>query len=217
MDAVHGFVHGEGDVEATLRRVTQLAVEAVGADMAGITILDDRGHHGTVVHTDRMVPEIDQTQYDSDRGPCLDAARRHEVVEVADTRRDDRWPEFAAAARAHGVLSTLSVPVVATNGLGALNFYNGTVSFFDDDARRLAGLFAGQCSVASRYWSAASESMNLTAAMQTRAVIEQAKGVIMATGHCSAEEAFELLRVQSQHENRKLRDIAAEIVAQQSR
>jgi len=116
------------------------------------------------------------------------------------------------------VLSTLSVPVVvASDGLGALNFYAGTTSFFDDDARRLAELFAGQCSVASQYWSVATESTNLSAAMQSRAVIEQAKGVIMATSHCSAEQAFDVLRVQSQHENRKLRDIAAELVARQSR
>ena len=218
MDVVHAFVHGDGDVEATLRHVASLAVEAVGADMAGLTIRDDRGRQATVVYTDRMIPEIDQAQYEHDSGPCVDAARTHEVVEIEDTRREARWPEFAAAAREHGVLSTLSVPVVvATDGLGALNFYDGTASFFDDAARRLAALFAGQCSVTSQYWGAASESMNLMAAMQSRAVIEQAKGVIMATSHCSEEQAFDLLRAQSQHENRKLRDIAAEIVARQCR
>jgi len=85
MDVVHAFVHGEGDVDGTLRRVTDIAAEAVGADMAGLTIRDDGGHQGTVAYTDRMVPEIDQAQYDNDRGPCVDAARTREVIEIEDT------------------------------------------------------------------------------------------------------------------------------------
>jgi hypothetical protein len=218
MEVVHAFVHGDGGMDETLRQVAELGVEAVGADMAGLTIRDERGRPTTVVYTDRMVPEIDQVQYDWDRGPCLDAARTQQVLEIDDMRSDDRWPEFAAAAVAHGVLSSLSVPVVViANGLGALNFYDGTTSFFDDDRRRLAGLFAGQCAVTSQYWTAAYEAMNLATAMQSRATIEQAKGVIMATTRCSAEEAFDVLRAQSQQENRKLRDIAAEIIARQAR
>jgi len=218
MDVVHSFVQGEGDVEGTLRDVTELAVEAVGADMAGLTIRDERGRPSTVVYTDRMVPEIDETQYDNDRGPCLESSRTQQVLVADDLRTDDRWPEFAAAAREHGVLSSLSMPVVvAAHGLGALNFYAGTPGFFDADARRLADLFAGQCAVASQYWTASNESMNLAAAMKSRAIIEQAKGVIMATTRCTADEAFDLLRVQSQQENRKLRDIADEIVNRQTR
>src|SRR4051812_29723168 len=218
MDLVHGFVHGEGDVEGILHQVAELSVAAVGADLAGLTIRDERGRATTVVYTDRIVAEIDQAQYDSDLGPCLDAARTRAVFEVDDMRSEERWPEFAAAAREHGVLSSLSVPVVvAANGLGALNLYDAAASFFDDDARRLASLFAGQCAVTSQYWSAAHESINLAAAMQSRAVIEQAKGVIMATAHCSADEAFELLRLQSQQENLKLRDLAAQIVSRQAR
>jgi hypothetical protein len=219
MDVVHAFVHGAGEMDRTLRQVAELAVEAVGADMAGLTIRDERGRPTTVVYTDRMVPEIDQVQYDWDRGPCVDAARTKQVLEIEDARTDERWPEFAAAAISHGILSTLSMPVVVvTDGLGALNFYDGTASFFrDDDKRRLAELFAGQCAVTGLYWTAANEAMNLTTAMQSRATIEQAKGVIMATMRCSAEEAFDVLRSQSQQENRKLRDIAAEIIARQAR
>jgi GAF domain-containing protein len=165
-----------------------------------------------------MVPVIDEAQYEHDRGPCLDAARSGTTFEVGDVHTETRWPEFAAAAAEHGIRSSLSVPVVvASDGLGALNFYAGMPSFFDDDARRLAGLFAGQCAVTSQYWSAANASLNLAAALKSRAVIDQAKGVIMATAHCGEDEAFGLLRIQSQQENRKLRDIAAEVVSRQDR
>ena len=219
MEVVHAFVHGEGDMELTLRNVTDLATEAVGAAMAGLTIMDDRGRASTVVYTDRMVAEIDQAQYDNDRGPCLDAARTKEIFEVQDTQDEGRWPEFAASANAHGVRSTLSVPVVvAADGLGALNFYGSEPSFFaGDDKRRMAILFAGQAAITSQYWTAAQEATNLTAAMESRAAIEQAKGIIMATTRCTADEAFDLLRQQSQRENRKLRELAVEPVERQPR
>jgi AmiR/NasT family two-component response regulator len=64
------------------------------------------------------------------------------------------------------------------------------------------------------YWTAVESSVNLTAAMEHRGVIEQAKGILMALHHCGPEEAFDLLRRRSQAENRKLRDIAIELVAQ---
>src|SRR4051812_43296894 len=193
IEKVTAFVHGDGDVEATLHEIAELSIEATGADMAGLTIRGENGRATTAVYTDAMVPEIDQAQYDNDRGPCLDAARTLQTLEVPDTQRDDRWPEFAAAAATHGVRSTLSIPiVVADDGLGALNFYDRTPGFFDDAKRAAARMFAGQCAVTSRYWSAAHKAATLAAALQTRAVIDQAKGVIMARTGRSADEAFEL-------------------------
>jgi GAF domain-containing protein len=218
IETVQEFVGGTGDVEQTLREVAELATGAVGADMAGLTIRDERGRATTVVYTDRMVPEIDQAQYDNDRGPCLDASRAQQVFRIDDTMSDSRWPEFAKAARTHGVRSSLSIPVVvAARGLGALNFYDGNPSFFDAEKTRVANLFAAQCAITAQYWAVAHEATTLADAMQSRAVIEQAKGVIMATTRCPADDAFDLLRDQSMQENRKLRDIAAEIVDRQTR
>lgn len=218
MMVVQEFVQGSGDLEATLSDILAAATEALGADMAGLTIRDERGRPTTVVYTERMVVEIDQTQYDFDRGPCLDAARTHTIFEVEDTRTDNRWPEFAASAAAHGVHSSLSMPVVAAdNDLGALNFYDHRVSYFDQGKREIAALFAGQCAVAGLYWTTANEATGLAKAMESRAVIEQAKGILMATTGSSAEDAFDLLRQQSQAENRKIRDVAAEIAERQKR
>src|SRR3954453_21702867 len=112
MSLVQEFMQGAGDLEQTLTDIAVVATDALGTDMAGLTIRDERGRPTTAVYTDRMAPEIDQAQYDSDRGPCLDAARTHTVFEVQDTRTDDRWPEFAASAARHGIRSSLSMPVV---------------------------------------------------------------------------------------------------------
>lgn len=218
MKLVQSFTAGPGDIEATLQELTQVALEAVGSDMAGLTVRDERGRPTTVVFTDRMVPEIDQAQYDSDRGPCLDASRTRTVFEIEDMASDGRWPEFARAAVEHGIHSSLSIPVVAaSNGLGALNFYGRGRASFDGRKRAVAELMAGQCSITALYWQHANQAAGLAAAMESRATIEQAKGILMGVTGCSPDDAFDLLRQQSQAENRKLRDIAQEIVERQRR
>lgn len=214
--AANRFVQGHAELEPTLQVIAAAAVEALGATMAGLTIRDERGRPTTVVYTDQMVSEIDQVQYDYDRGPCLDAARTHTVFEVDETAVEQRWPEFAEAAARHGMHSSLSMPVVvADDGLGALNFYDAQPSFFDQEKRHAAEMFAAQCATVGLFWSVKHEADTLAVAMQSRASIEQAKGVIMATTGSTPDEA--LLREQSQRENRKLRDIADEIVARQKR
>ena len=99
---------------------------------------------------------------------------------------------------------------------GGLNFYASEGRTFDEGDLRLAQSFAIQASTvvsnALAYWGAFDQAANLTLAMEHRAEIEQAKGILMATQRCTADEAFDLLRRASQRENRKLRDIAAELV-----
>ncbi len=73
----------------------------------------------------RRAPEIDSAQYETGIGPCLDAFRHQEVFRIDDTTKDDRWPPFSEAAAAHGIHSTVSLPLVANHeGLGALNLYS---------------------------------------------------------------------------------------------
>jgi transcriptional regulator with GAF, ATPase, and Fis domain len=219
VDVLAAFVGRSGDLETTLRDLVRLGVEAIGADMAGLTVRDQRGRPTTAVFTDDAVVSIDQAQYDHGRGPCLDAARTHAILRVDDTAADRRWPEFARVASSNDVRSSLSVPlVVGDEGLGALNIYDRRVAYFEPAERQqTSALFAGQCSIAALYWGVATEATNLAAALLSRATIEQAKGIVMATTGCGADEAFNLLREQSQTENRKLRDIAAEVVSRQKR
>lgn len=218
MNVVQTFVQGGADVEETLREPAELAVEAVDADMAGLTVRDERHRPTTVVYTDHMVPELDQTQYDWDSGPCLDASRTHTVSQIDDSKTDTRWPEFAAAAAKHGIRSVLSLPVVGGGkDLGALNFYDHRVARYDESSIELGKLFAGQCAIVGLHWTVANEAVNLAAALEHRGTIEQAKGVIMTTTGCSPDDAFDLLREQSQRENRKVREIAQEIVDCQKR
>jgi GAF domain-containing protein len=212
----------DGSLTDMLTRVSALAVDAmVAAEFAGITMILD-GRVSTQAFTDPTSPEIDQAQYVSGRGPCLDAFRRSRVVVVDELDGDGRWPEFAAAALARGVHSTLSLPLSAgDSALGALNLYAAIPCAFGEVDVAAGQLFAAQAAVllanAQSYWGARLSSEHLQLAMQSRASIEMAKGIIMSSMSCGPDEAFQVLVRQSQHENRKLREIAAEIVARAAR
>lgn len=222
LEALTGFVAGRQTLHETLLAVAHLGCAAVDADMAGLTLLDLDGRPTTAVCTAEGAAALDQAQYDVDDGPCLDAYRRQVVNRLGDIAADGRWRSFAAEARARGIRSSLSVPlVVAGEGIGALNFYDHRSANFSAEDEDAGLLFAGQAaavaSVASAYWEQAAAAEGLRQAMASRAVIEQAKGVIMASMGCGGETAFTVLRQQSQAENRKLREIAQEIVDRQRR
>lgn len=204
----------------TLQRVAEITTEAMAsADMAGITLLDDSGAPVTAVFTADEAPEIDSGQYESGRGPCLDAWRGKRVVRIDDIDQAAAdYPEFCKAAASYGVRSTLSLPMVAgERGIGALNLYARTPDGFDagDEAvgLDLAAAAAIVLANANDYWEASQLSEQLTQAMRSRAVIEQAKGMLMGQSpNLGPDDAFDLLRRASQRENIKLRDIAQRIV-----
>ena len=211
------FVVGRQTLGETLDQVARLACETVpGASVAGLTLLKD-GRPQTSVFTDRTSPEIDQVQYDADAGPCIDAMRLGQILKVESTKEEERWPEFRQAAQERGILSTLSMPLlVAGEAVGALNLYARTERAFDETQEGIAAGFAAQVSVAvanaQAYWEAKDVADQLHEAMRSRAVIEQAKGMLMSAQGCSADEAFDLLVRASQRSNRKLREIAEELV-----
>lgn len=208
---------GDQTLSATLHRVAELSMTALPqVSHVGITLLVD-GRPGTAIFTHPEVPEIDQAQYRTGSGPCLDAFRNGVPYVIDSTLEAGDWQEFRDSAARHGVLSSMSLPLIAHAGpIGALNMYSETEGAFEPEDLEVGGAFASQAAFvlanAQAYWDARMFSENMTQAMQSRAQIEQAKGIIMGTSGCSADEAMSLLVQQSQHQNIKLRDIAREIV-----
>jgi len=207
----------EEALDDTLQRVADLACRNLGgADLAGVTLLRD-GRPTTAVFTDTTSPEIDSAQYETGVGPCLDAWRHQRVFRIESTADDEQWPAFSQACLEHGVESTISFPLgVRGNGIGALNLYSKAPSAFSDEDEQIGMLFAEQASVAltnaQLYDSAYRLTQQLQEALTSRAVIDQAKGILMAQHGVGPDEAFNVLRTTSQRENRKLRDIAQELV-----
>lgn len=218
--ALSQFLIAQTSIGDTLLRVSQITTDAMPtAEMAGITLVGEDGTPKTGVFTDDEAPEIDKAQYGSGRGPCLDSWRQGRVVRLDDlSSAVDRYPEFVKVAGSHGVRSTLSLPLVAGDDrLGAMNMYSREVGGFTEEDEAIGVDLTATAAIvlanASAYWEAARMSQQLAEAMRSRAVIEQAKGILMARSPAlSADDAFALLRQASQRENVKLRDIAQRIV-----
>jgi GAF domain-containing protein len=205
-------------LDSVLQRVVELAQRAIpGASEVSVTLVSDT-NATTAAFSGRLAAELDDTQYDAGRGPCMEAAIGGEVVEVPDFAVETRWPELTAAANHRGLRSSLSTPIpVQVQLQGAVNIYSSEPHAFDDDDREMARTFASYAAVAIAnmhlYENTRALAENLQKAMEYRAVIEQARGILMSQRRVTAAGAFELLSAASQRSNRKLRDIAAAIVA----
>jgi GAF domain-containing protein len=215
--ALSRFFVGASTVEETLTKVTQLTKQAIpAAELVGITMMVE-GRQRTAVFTDEAAPEIDQAQYDSGEGPCLAAFEESRITTIADTHEPGEWPSFRTAAAEHGIRSTMSFPLLMEEGaIGAMNLYSRDVRAFDEDASKAGEVFAAHAAIVlantKAYWDAHELSTRLMASTQSRAVIEQAKGILMAAEGADEDQAFDILVRASQRENVKLRDIARRIV-----
>ena len=206
-------------MEELLQTVADLAKTVMpGPTEVSVTLLV-KDNPSTVASTGQLVTDLDETQYDRDHGPCLHAARTGELTEIADTRTDSRWPDYMPRAAEHGNLSSLSVPLAideAEQVSGALNIYAREPHAFDGDSRSAATKFAPYAAVAAgnlhAYRSARDMADNLQIALASRAVIDQAKGILMERFKLTADQAFQVLAEASMRANRKLRDVAEQLV-----
>jgi GAF domain-containing protein len=208
----------EESLETTLGRVAGLACRTIpGCEMASLTMM--RGSRpSTAVQTDPEVAPLDTAQYQGMGGPCLEAYATRQIIRLDLVEENGvRWPEFTAAAAGAGVLSVLAVPLtVGRSAVGALNLFSKTKRGFTAADEETAGLFSEQaavaCANAEVYWRTYSLTEHLREALESRDVIGQAKGILMARRSCNADAAFEALRKASMRTNKKLRDIADEVV-----
>ena len=204
-------------MEAMLQRIAELAKQVIpGVAEASVTLIaNDKAT--TAAYTGPLALDLDETQYGRGYGPCLEAAVGEELRGIADARTETRWPDYARTCVERGALSSLTVPVPVHQTVhAALNLYALGAHAFDDGAAALARTFASYAAVAMGnvhvYETTRERAENLEIAMQTRAVIEQAKGILMAQRRCDAAAAFNILAAASQRANRRLREIAAAIV-----
>ncbi|MGY1617852.1 ANTAR domain-containing protein [Geodermatophilus sp. SYSU D00691] len=206
-------------LEEILGEITDLARRSIpGAESTSITLIrDDKGF--TAAHSGQMALDADELQYERGYGPCLDAGRGNVVLRIDDMTTEQRWPDYVARVRELGVGSSLSVPLpYQGTSIGALNIYSSTPRAFASAESLEAGLEVAEAIAvavvnADAHAQLGEQARHMRLAMDSRAVIEQAKGVLMAQRHIDAEQAFEVLREASQRYNRKLRDIAQGIVA----
>ncbi|MBB5957981.1 GAF domain-containing protein [Saccharothrix tamanrassetensis] len=204
-------LHQQAGTQDTFDEIVRAAVETVpGAQHAGLMTVVGKHEVQTVSTTDALPGEVDQAQFDTGQGPCLDALFKDKIVSMPDVSRETRWPAFTERAGLLKVSSMLSFQLfVQDDDLGALNLYSPEVEAFDEESRHIGSLFAGHAAVAL---AAAQEREHLTEAMRTRDLIGQAKGILMERHKLTGDQAFTLLMRASQRANIKLRDLAEKLV-----
>jgi hypothetical protein len=201
-----------------LNMILEAAVEALGFDAATVTARqgDDMA---TVAATDQRLVALDDAQYETGEGPCLAVLDPHDPISLNDAGElEDRWEYFSRTAAHLGVHSTLSMhlPVDSADVAASLNLYSKQRLELGGEQVAAAAPFAEQLAAAivsvDAYRSTAKLAREMAEAMRSRAVIEQAKGMLMSDHRISADEAFQRLTQLSQRSNRKLRDVAQRLV-----
>jgi GAF domain-containing protein len=213
------IVLGSHSLNETLLYVAELARQTMPEiDEVSVTLMDG-GTAKTVVFTGPLAVQLDERQYEAGFGPCLDAAVTGETIIVDVAAENPDYPHFASACQRSGITHTASVGLpIPQRVVGALNLYSSAANPPDQKSMAWVQGFAVYAGVAltnaALYASTAELADQMRAAMKSRAVIEQAKGILMARHHYSADDAFRALARASQESNRKLNQIAAELVEQ---
>lgn len=187
-------------------------------DAASMTLEELAGRPETPAASSAAARAADAVQYRSGAGPCLEAIRSGDMVSVGLSDSRLRWPEFTDAAVTSGFQGLLALPLqVRDRTLGSLNLYSLSHGSFSPDEQAVARAFADQAakvlSNAVEFAAAETRNEQLRQALATREVIGQAAGILMAREGCGAEEAFAIMRRASQQANRKLREVACDLVA----
>ncbi|GGL89197.1 GAF and ANTAR domain-containing protein [Nakamurella endophytica] len=209
------------DMAEILDDVVQMARRRIaGADDASITLIR-KGTAATAAATGPLAVDLDELQYEEGYGPCLDSGRTDEILHIEDAGTETRWPRYLERGRASGLGSSVSFPLPVENHLvGAINVYSRTPRAFEADSITLGAALSVHLTSALSAAESADEyrrtAENLRLALRSRAVIEQAKGIIMVQQKCSADTAFGMLRQLSQDTNVRLSELAVQLVASAS-
>ncbi|WP_158550758.1 GAF and ANTAR domain-containing protein [Geodermatophilus sp. TF02-6] len=211
----------DDDPASVLDRLVRHATTLVsGCSGAALTVATPTGGLTATV-TDGRVDRCHAVQFrDGGDGPAREALRHREPRRVDHVLRESRWPEFRAVAAAEGFGSCLALPLAAERvPAAALNLYADRPGVFDGTTHDVALLFAAQGGVAldnaELYHRSRELVEHLHRTLATRSSIERAKGVLMARHGIGSDAAFDLLRAESQHSHRKLRDVAVAVLQQQ--
>ncbi|MGY1603515.1 ANTAR domain-containing protein [Geodermatophilus sp. SYSU D00815] len=204
-------------LQSLVQKVADVAARVLPGDPATSVTILTRDRPRTVAASHALALDLDRTQYELGSGPCLQAASTGGLAACPDTGSDDRWPQFAARAAELGCRSVLSVPLpVQELVAGGLNVYLRGISPSDDATRALAERLASYAVVPVSnmylYSSAAERVEHLQAALDSRAVIDQAKGILMERFKLTADQAFQALVRVSMETNTKVRDVAEQFV-----
>ena len=205
------------DIGETLYWLTDQVPLVIDVDGAGVWLGNPDTTIGLVTATDATVTRVESRQLALNDGPCLDAFAKGEQIVSDDLTCETRWPGFAAVAREHGYNAVAGLPMpVDHQPIGALNLYRATPSPWLPEeleaAQLLADMATGYVVNVRNLDESRTLSDQLTHALDSRVVIEQAKGLIAGRHHIDVDQAFDLLRAQARREQRSLHEVCRQVL-----
>ncbi len=208
---------GRYDVADVLYALTDHAVEVLAATAAGVSLSDDHDMLQFVSANSELASQLERVQQESRQGPCHLALLQGREVVVDDITSHDEWPIYRSKAAELGLRAVMGIPLgVGERCLGALNIYHHERRDWTDDdvanARVLANIATSYVLHASQLDEARRLNEQLQQALESRIVIEQAKGLLAGELGVTLEDAFDMLRHHSRSNNATLRAVAEAVV-----
>ena len=209
----------EYDIVEFLHRLAARCVELVHASEAGIMLADREGALHYIASSSERMRLIELFELQHDQGPCLDAFRDGVAVHTSlSTDAFERWPRFAPHAQEVGFRSVSALPMRLRNEvIGALNIFSAQAEPLGEEDRQVAQALADIATIGILQERAVNDARVITsqleAALESRIIIEQAKGIVAERNHVSIDTAFTLLRNYARSHNELLSKTASEIIA----
>ena len=209
------------DLVELLDRLVRSCVDLLEVTAAGLLIIDQHGTLHPLAASTEATRVLELFQLQNDEGPCLDCVRTGEVISVPDLREvADRWPRFSRAALESGFDSVHALPMrLRRDTIGSLNLFTTGRPPMAENDQRIAQALADVATIGiiqQRSISRASQlAEQLQRALDSRIVIEQAKGVLSEHAGVDMDVAYAALRTFSRNSNLKLSDVAASVVSRQ--
>jgi GAF domain-containing protein len=205
------------DIIDFLHVLTSRRVELLDVSAAGLLLADPRGELRVVAASSEAARVLELFQLQSDQGPCLDCFRSGQPVACIDLSADPRWPQFADRAGQAGFSAVQALPMrLRDQVIGALNLFRGTVGTFDPEVVHVGQALADVATIRLLHDRSMSRTDTLNEQLQTalnsRVVIEQAKGKLAERLGIDVNQAFTLLRDQARNRNQRLSDLARAVV-----
>jgi transcriptional regulator with GAF, ATPase, and Fis domain len=205
------------DLLEFLNRLTERCVELLDVAAAGLLLTDGRGTLQVVAASSERTRLLELFQLQTDQGPCVDCFRTGTPISVTDLPASDRWPRFTAAAAEVGFAAVHALPMrLRTDVIGALNLFDVAAGPLDEDKVRLGQALADVSTIGLLQQRAIHHRDVVTEQLQTalnsRVLIEQAKGLVAERLQVNVADAFAILRGVSRSHNRALSDLARAIV-----
>src|SRR3954452_9184393 len=206
------------DVVEVLDGLMRTSLELLEVEQAGLLLTDPGGRLQRVASSSEEARLLELLQLQTREGPCIEAVVTGQSVIVDDiSATRDRWPAFAEHALADGFHSVYAFPMrLRDSVVGGLNLFGGSSAALDEESQVIAQALADIATIGILQQRTLHRSSllaeNLQRALNTRIVIEQAKGVISERGQLPMDQTFDLLRTYARGHNMKLSDLARAVV-----